>query len=60
MHINEHWKKMGEISTSEALMQETTKIELEHPHGNQGEKKCVLTHIHIEEKRRERDLAETK
>lgn len=29
----------------------TTKIELVHPHSNQGEEHRVLTHIHIEERR---------
>lgn len=46
---------MGEIATRAALMLGTTKIELVHPHSNQGEEHRVLTHIHTEEKRIERE-----
>lgn len=54
MRIIEHWEKIGKISTSAALMQGTTKIELDHPHGNQGGK-VVCPHTHSHRRKEERE-----
>lgn len=55
-YVHQGWAKMGEISTMAALMQETAKIELVHPHSNQREEQHVLTHIHMEEKKEREGL----